>query len=785
MSAEGNRINFTRGKSAKHRSMLIACGAVCSAAMLSFMAPGAQATGSYVWTSSSSGNWSDGTKWMGGTAPAVDPSGDDSLEFSAAGTYTANNDLGPFGIYNTTFDSGNGTTTLTGGDINLAWPLTENNNPALANNSTNPVTINNNVSFVSNLAQSGTGEYFVLAPGSTTTFNGSMTINGGASLKMTNGQATSSLGGPGGTTIWTQPVTFTNSTNNMVANQFDFRIFEGNFEMGGYTIDNGISNNPIINVSGVNVLQTTGSDGKITAGPNMGAPGAPNNGAVTNMFIGPEDYESNHPNDAAAFYLIAGGNSMNQPVQIGDAGTTTIGGVNTSGTVTYNDFFKTLPSDGNGVINGVTQTIYYSAAAGGTVLQNFALIRGGGSGFCAANVNKIGPGIWIVAGGGDNDQGEQAYHGNTTVRDGTLELAYDDTGINSVTLPLAALTAGTPYYGSGLDGGSLGFNDASNAVQLGDSGTLPTDNIALLTLNNPGLAGPRQVLHNISVNNNNSSGTTTVGVADNGTGNFSGTIALNKSVVLTGGTGGVANFSGMISGVGGVTVNGTGTVNLSVANNYGGGTTVKAGLLVAGLGFSSVGTGNVTMNGGSAIFRNTTSTAVFNKLKTGLNAGAGYWNGNGINSATAAGDTRRLTTVGMMQPVSATTYNGQSLGTADVVVKYTYYGDADLNGTVNGADYQLIDNGFGSHATGWQNGDFNYDGVVNGTDYSLIDNTFNQIHATGASPLAIIDSPSILIASSSVSSVPEPTALGLLAVSASVLLGHRARRRVPLAQVAD
>ena len=68
----------------------------------------------------------------------------------------------------------------------------------------------------------------------------------------------------------------------------------------------------------------------------------------------------------------------------------------------------------------------------------------------------------------------------------------------------------------------------------------------------------------------------------------------------------------------------------------------------------------------------------------------------------------------------------------DVLVKYTYYGDADLNGSVNGADYAQIDHGFGAHLTGWSNGDFNYDGVVDGSDYSLIDNTFNQLAATGA-----------------------------------------------------
>jgi hypothetical protein len=65
------------------------------------------------------------------------------------------------------------------------------------------------------------------------------------------------------------------------------------------------------------------------------------------------------------------------------------------------------------------------------------------------------------------------------------------------------------------------------------------------------------------------------------------------------------------------------------------------------------------------------------------------------------------------------------------------YGDADLTGTVNGADYQQTDKGFGQHLTGWSNGDFNYDGVVDGSDFSLIDNTFNQINVTGAAPLAV------------------------------------------------
>src|ERR1019366_9987851 len=124
------------------------------------------------------------------------------------------------------------------------------------------------------------------------------------------------------------------------------------------------------------------------------------------------------------------------------------------------------------------------------------------------------------------------------------------------------------------------------------------------------------------------------------------------------------------------------------------------------------------------------------------------------------------------------TFDGVSTTATDVLVKYTYYGDANLDGSVNGADYQQIDAGFGAHGTnnmtGWAYGDFNYDGVVDGSDFSLIDNTFNQINASGASPLAIVAGSADLVASPA--DVPEPTTLALLGIGAMGLLGRRRRR---------
>jgi hypothetical protein len=114
-------------------------------------------------------------------------------------------------------------------------------------------------------------------------------------------------------------------------------------------------------------------------------------------------------------------------------------------------------------------------------------------------------------------------------------------------------------------------------------------------------------------------------------------------------------------------------------------------------------------------------------------------------------------------------------------VKYTYFGDANLDGKVDGSDYSRIDNAYlynrthpTAPLTGWFNGDFNYDGVINGSDYTLIDNAFNTQGALIASEIA---APTAQIAGDSgASAVPEPATLGLLGLGALGLLSRRRRR---------
>jgi hypothetical protein len=136
-------------------------------------------------------------------------------------------------------------------------------------------------------------------------------------------------------------------------------------------------------------------------------------------------------------------------------------------------------------------------------------------------------------------------------------------------------------------------------------------------------------------------------------------------------------------------------------------------------------------------------------------------------------------------------FDNVSVNDGDVLVKYTYYGDATLTGSVTSADYLQIDNAFNNNSnvmntplTGWYNGDFNYDGVINGDDYTLIDNAFNSqgsvsFAGVSAGPAEMIAYDTDQIAGSDVvatPAVPEPATFGLLAISALATLQRRRRK---------
>jgi hypothetical protein len=117
----------------------------------------------------------------------------------------------------------------------------------------------------------------------------------------------------------------------------------------------------------------------------------------------------------------------------------------------------------------------------------------------------------------------------------------------------------------------------------------------------------------------------------------------------------------------------------------------------------------------------------------------GTWVGTtGITSSTAAAANPKNKTLGAMEATdfksvygAAATFDGQTIDNTAVLVKFTYYGDTDFNGKVDGGDYARIDAKFNQQTVsgnigGWLNGDFDYNNKIDGADYGLIDAAFNS-----------------------------------------------------------
>lgn len=113
------------------------------------------------------------------------------------------------------------------------------------------------------------------------------------------------------------------------------------------------------------------------------------------------------------------------------------------------------------------------------------------------------------------------------------------------------------------------------------------------------------------------------------------------------------------------------------------------------------------------------------------------------------------------------TRNGDTVASTlgmDNLRALTLPGDANMDNTVNTADFNLLAAKFNQNSTDWGDGDFNSDGTVNSLDFSMLAANFGQTVSLGPPALARV--------------VPEPVALGLLIPAAWSLKRprHRATR---------
>jgi hypothetical protein len=416
---------------------------------------------------------------------------------------------------------------------------------------------------------------------------------------------------------------------------------------------------------------------------------------------------------------------------------------------------NSIGSDGTGEIIVPTGGILYTGEYSGNTVTYSGTFGGGGS-------------IVVGEGGSTNaTPSTLALYGNNSTFTGTIT-AGSTSAAGAYTLAVGSANS----LGGGsviLDGGILqaigGFIGTQNVVVTANGGTVDTDGPGV------GANGTAITLGAIS------STATGAMLSKINTGILTTTSIRGVGLSISGGTSGAAS-------------------TVQIAQNNGTLAGAQAGVSVlTSLTIENTGsyTSTLDLTNNSLIVRAGTGVAagVLSEIESGRNNNfaGGLWTGTGITSSLAAAKPT-LTAVGMIvndngsgQPL-VTTFEGQTVADGDVLVKYTYVGDALLTGHITASDYVQIDNAFNNNSnvnntplTGWYNGDFNYDGVVNGDDYSLIDNAYNSqesvtFDGTSAGP-AEVASDTEQVASPA---VPEPTTLTLIGLGAGGLMVRRRRR---------
>ncbi len=176
---------------------------------------------------------------------------------------------------------------------------------------------------------------------------------------------------------------------------------------------------------------------------------------------------------------------------------------------------------------------------------------------------------------------------------------------------------------------------------------------------------------------------------------------------------------------------------------------------------------------------------VADMLRSGFDGGD--WLGKGITSSVAAldhsdgynniaigvllnDDGSHINADGSGDPIWPT-FEGSALNQYDVIVKYTFYGDLNLSGSVSRANVITTDSNIGT-GQGWSNGQFFYNGSP--TSFSDVVAANKAYYLQGDYPLTV---PVSSIPSVPPFSAPEPTPLALAGTAIGLLASKVWRRR--------
>jgi hypothetical protein len=239
---------------------------------------------------------------------------------------------------------------------------------------------------------------------------------------------------------------------------------------------------------------------------------------------------------------------------------------------------------------------------------------------------------------------------------------------------------------------------------------------------------------------------------------------------------GTAQLVGNISGAGSTTVSGAGTTvaptliatdidqtALTINNGAyvritpsGTSTSVVTALTIGS-------TSNLDISDNDVVVNNPTPVAAASSLTAVATAvNAGFASGNGIVTTTT-GTGLETVGFGLNSFLSFPTFNGVAVNDDSVLIKYTYFGDSNLDGFVTDDDLGYFLAGYGSDVSGnpWVLGDYNHDGFTTDDDLGFF------LAAYGSTPG---------LAGGGIQAIPEPSTV-VLGTLAGLGLGALSLRR--------
>jgi len=562
--------------------------------------------------STTTNSWSVGANWVGGTAPSTNATSTQKLDFTGS-TRTSPLMNNSYSVNSLKFDSGAGSFTVNASGRTLTLSGTV---PSIIQQSPNTQTISSgtvalgantvvDVSGAGALAITSTisGGYGItklsngtLVLSGPNSFSGGLTISGGIVSGSTNNTVfgTGAVNvGSGATLQVTDGRSLTNSLTIAGAGYagsgaIDLKPGSGgavtlsgpislaadssvNVESGTATLSGAITGtNTNLTLAGAGNVNLTSAIGTGTGGLTFNATGTATMSGAANTYTGTTTVNSGTLNlsKAANTTAIAGNLTING----GAVNENASGQIASTSTLTVNGGTFALAGGSSNTLSTVN-----SAAGSAITVGSGSTLTINGSGSSTVNGTISGAGALSTQGTGSVTLGNSnSYSGGST-------LASVVTAMNSGSLGTGAVTVNS--------GGNL---QVQGGINLGNN----------FTLSSAGTTANDGAIQNVAGTNTISGAVTLAGnsrlQSDSGVLAVTGAVNTAGDTLNIGGAGGTA-VAGIISGTGAVTKDGGGTLTLSAANTYTGGTSVNAGRLELAASERLADTGAVTVASGATL----------------------------------------------------------------------------------------------------------------------------------------------------------------------------------------